>query len=63
MALALSTVVLFSLASCELITKTEEGKMKEAVAKVNGYTITRSEFLKRFETEKAKMENLYGKDF
>lgn len=63
MALALSATLLLSLASCELITKTEEGKMKEAVAKVNGHTITRGEFLKRFETEKARMENLYGKDF
>lgn len=62
-AVTLSTTFLFGLASCELISKTPEAQMKEAVAKVNGKSITKEEFLKRFETKKAQMEAFYGKDF
>lgn len=63
LAVTLSTTLLFGLASCELISKTPEAQMKEAVAKVDGKSITKGEFLKRFETKKAQMEAFYGKDF
>lgn len=63
LAVTLSTTILFGFASCELVSKTPEAQMKEAVAKVNGKSITKGEFLKRFETKKAQMEAFYGKDF
>lgn len=63
LAVTLSTTLLLGLASCELISKTPEAQMKEAVAKVDGKSITKGDFLKRFETKKAQMEVYYGKDF
>ncbi|CDF59087.1 peptidylprolyl isomerase [Thermobrachium celere] len=59
----LTGAFLLSLSSCELISKTEEGKLKEAVAKINGHTITKAEYLKRFETKKAQIQAFYGSDF
>ena len=62
-AVLIALVMISSLTSCKLITKTEKGENKTVVAKANGKKLTKGEYNRQLAIQKVYLGSYYGYDF